>query len=140
MMVDVDTVVNSFSLKPQHFKLDKTDTTKLEEIVEEYILQCEDLIKSYCNNQFTDEVPLAVSNVCLRLVSNMITFVIQRRDSPLIKVNDWTIQTVSSEIFEDSLKEDLKPYVKQTSYTADPIDFFAITGADDLDGQSNNQG
>ncbi len=132
MMIDVDMVIDSFSLKPTHFKLEKEDTAKLEEIVEEYILQCEDLIKQYTNNTFPDEIPKSVQNVCLRLTENMIKFIIQSRDSPIIKVNDWQIRTVSSEIFTDDLKKDLAPFVIEHSRISDPIDFFAITGRDDL--------
>ena len=130
MMLNVDDVIDLLSLKPQHFKLEKTDDTKLEEIVEDIIFQCEDLIKQYTNNQFKETVPKAVENVCLRLCSNMITFMIQRRDSPIIKVNDWTIQTVSSNIFTSDLKEDLEPYVIEKSNRSDPITFYAITGED----------
>ena len=130
MMMDVDDVIDILSLKPQHFKLEKTDDTKLEEIVESIISQCEDLIKQYTNNQFKKDVPKAVENVCLRLVSNMITFMIQRRDSPIIKVNDWNIQTVSSNIFTSDLKEDLEPYIIEKSSRSDPITFYAITGED----------
>lgn len=129
-MISVDDVIDFLSLKPQHFKLEKTDSVKLEEIVESIISQCEDLIKQYTNNQFKKDVPKAVENVCLRLVSNMITFMIQRRDSPIIKVNDWNIQTVSSNIFTSDLKEDLEPYIIEKSSRSDPITFYAITGED----------
>jgi hypothetical protein len=47
MWITVDNVTDFTGLKPQHLKLDKTDTTKLNEIVEDWILQSEDLIKSY---------------------------------------------------------------------------------------------
>ena len=130
MMIDVDDVIDFLSLKPQHFKLDKSESVKLEEIVEDIISQCEDLIKQYTNNEFKKNVPKAVENVCLRLCSNMITFMIQRRDSPLIKVNDWNIQTVSSNIFTSDLKEDLEPFVIEKSSSSDPITFYAITGED----------
>ena len=128
MMIDVDTVVDSFSLKPSNFKLAKDDTEKMEGLVEEYISQCEDMIKQYTNNKFKEEVPLTVQNVCLRLVSNMITFIIQRRDTPIIKVNDWNITTVNSEIFTSDLKDDLEPFIKPHSSRSDRIDILAITG------------
>ena len=70
----------------------------------------------------------AMKNVCLRLTSNMVSLAIQRRDNPIIKVNDWTIQNVSSDIFTDDLKEDLRPFIKDSSNDYSKIDFFAITG------------
>lgn len=100
----------------------------MEKLVEEWITQCEDLIKSYTNNKFLNNTPPTVKNVCLRLCSNMITLAIQRRDSPIIKVNDWTISTLPSEIFTDDLKNDLKPYIIDHSTISDNIDIFTITG------------
>ena len=46
----------------------------------------------------------------------------------IIKVNDWKISTVSSDIFTEDLKRDLEPYKKESSNKSDKIDFFAITG------------
>ena len=97
MMVNVHDVITFHGLKPQDLRLQKDDTGKLDEIVETYISHAESLIKSYTNNKFNKgDVPGAVQNVCIRLVSNMIQLTIQRRDSPIIKVNDWQIRTVSS--------------------------------------------
>lgn len=131
-MVDVDEVIDFHGLKPINLGYDKEDTEALCEIVTKWISQSEDLIKRYTNNQFIDDVPDAVKNVCIRLTSNMITLAIQRRDSPIIKVNDWQIRTVSSEIFTDDLKKDLAPFVIEHSTISDKIDFFAITGSDDI--------
>ena len=132
MLIDAEQVINFHGLKPKHFNLDKEDTGKLEQIVMEWILQSQDLINSYTHRQFTDEnVKPAVQNVCLRLTSNMVALAIQRRDSPIIKVNDWTIQSVSSDVFTDDLKADLSPFVIDHSTVSDHIDIFAITGSDD---------
>jgi hypothetical protein len=61
----------------------------------------------------------------------MVRLAVQNRDSPIIKVNDWTIQSVPSEIFTDDLKDDLKPYIKDSSTEPDSIGVLAITGSDD---------
>lgn len=129
-MVDVDEVIDFHGLKPMNLGYDKDDTETLCETITEWISHSEDLIKSYTNNDFADETPGAVKNVCLRLTSNMITLAIQKRDSPIIKVNDWTIQSVSSDIFTDDLKKDLKPFIIEKSTTSDTVTFFAITGED----------
>ena len=64
----------------------------------------------------------------------MCTLAIQRRDTPIIKVNDWNIQTVPSDIFTDDLKEDLRPFVKDAGNDYSKIGFFAITGASEENG------
>ena len=132
MWISVDEVINFHGLKPKHLNLDKDDTQKLEEIVSGWIEQSQDLINTYTNRNYTDEtVRPAVENICLRLTSNMVKLAIQNRDSPIIKVNDWTITTVPSDIFTDDLKEDLKPFIKDSSTEPDSIGVLAITGSDD---------
>ena len=134
MWISVDEVINFHGLKPKHLNLDKDDTQKLEEIVSGWIEQSQDLINTYTNRNYTDEtVRPAVENICLRLTSNMVKLAIQNRDSPIIKVNDWTITTVPSDIFTDDLKEDLKPFIKDSSTEPDSIGVLAITGDRDGD-------
>jgi hypothetical protein len=132
MWISVDDVINFHGLKPKHLNLDKDDTTTLEEIVSGWIEQSQDLINMYTNRNYTDTtVRPAVQNICLRLTSNMVKLAVQNRDSPIIKVNDWTITTVPSDIFTDDLKEDLKPFIKDSSTEPDSIGVLAITGSDD---------
>jgi hypothetical protein len=132
MWISVDDVINFHGLKPKHLNLDKDDTTTLETIVSGWIEQSQDLINMYTNRNYTDEtVRPAICNICLRLTSNMVRLAVQNRDSPIIKVNDWTIQSVPSDIFTDDLKDDLKPYIKDSSTEPDSIGVLAITGSDD---------
>lgn len=131
LWITVDDIVHFHGLKPQHLNLERTDTTGLNSIISDWILQCEDLINHYTNREYTDSnVPAAVQNVCLRLTSNMVSLAIQKRDNPIIKVNDWTIQGLSSDIFTDDLKADLAPFVKDSSNDKDAIGILAITGED----------
>lgn len=131
MWISVEEVESFHGLKRQHLNF-KEDPKGFEDTITEWILQSQSLIIEYTNNfhkTSSDDIPRAVKNVCLRLVSNMVTMAIIRRDTPIIKVNDWTIQTTSSDIFTDDLKDDLKPFIKDGhSGVADKIDFFAITG------------
>jgi hypothetical protein len=133
MWISVDDVITFHGLKPQHLNFAKDDTEKLEEVVSDWILQAQDLINVYTNRNYTDTtVRPAVKNVCLRLTSNMVSLAVQKRDSPIIKVNDWTIQNVPSDIFTDELREDLKPFVKDASSEPNAIGVLAITGEDVL--------
>ena len=133
MWISVDDVINFHGLKPKHLNLDKDDTSKLESIVSDWIIQSQDLINTYTNRKYDDEtVKPAVQNVCLRLTSNMVSLAIQKRDNPIIKVNDWTIQNVPSDIFTDDLKEDLKPFIKDSSTEPNSIGILAITGKEEV--------
>ena len=138
LWITTTSVVNFHGLKPKQFNLEKTDDNGLDEIISEWIIQGQSLINTYCHRNYTStSITPAIQNVLLRLVSNMCTLAIQRRDTPIIKVNDWNIQTVPSDIFTDDLKEDLKPFVKDSSNDYSKIGFFAITGAED-NGASDN--
>ena len=135
LWITTTNVINFQSLKPQQFGLQKTDDNGLESLLTTWILQCQDMINTYCHRSYTSATcPGAVQNVLLRLVSNMVTLSIQRRDSPIIKVNDWNVQTLSSDIFSDDLKQDLSLFVKDSHNDYTKIGFFAITGEDDTDG------
>lgn len=138
LWITTTNVINFQSLKPSQFGLQKTDTTNLNSLLSSWIVQCQDLINTYTHRDYTSSsVPPAVQNVLLRLVSNMVTLSIQRRDSPIIKVNDWNVQTLSSDIFSDDLKDDLSPFIKDSHNDYTKLGFFAITGAEE-DGTSNS--
>lgn len=136
LWISVDQVIKFHGLKPQHLNISKTDTDadeKLSAIITDWIVQSQDLINVYTNRQYTSStVRPAVQNVCLRLTSNMVSLAIQKRDSPIIKVNDWTIQNVPSDIFTDELKLDLKPFIKDSTNEPNSIGVLAITGEDAL--------
>ena len=136
LWISVDDVVKFHGLKPQHLNIKKTDNDaddQLEAIVESWIVQSQDLINMYCNRSYTSStVRPAIQNICLRLTSNMVRLAVQNRDSPIIKVNDWTIQSVPSDIFTDDLKQDLKPFIKDSSTEPNSIGVYAITGEDVL--------
>ena len=135
LWISVDKVIAFHGLKPQHLNIKKDDTdadAKLEAILTDWILQSQDLINVYTNRQYTSStVRPAIQNVCLRLTSNMVSLAIQKRDNPIIKVNDWTIQNAPSDIFTDELKVDLKPFIKDSTNEPDSIGVYAITGSDE---------
>ena len=134
MWISIDNVTHFTGLKPKHLKLSAEDTTTFNSIVTDWILQSEDLIKSYTNNYIgcgEGDVPYAVKNVCLRLTANMVALAIARRDTPVTQPNDWTVQILSSEIFSQDLKDDLEPFVKaKVTGKSDSVIVFAVTGED----------
>ena len=140
--VTTDQVIHFHGLKPQHLNLDKTDDYTLRSILSDWIQQSQSLILTYCHIKsiLVSNVSDAMKNVCLRLTSNMVSLAIQKRDNPIIKVNDWTIQGLSSDIFTDDLKDDLKPFVNDSTNNISSIGIMAITGADDEPPTNNGSG
>lgn len=130
-MIQPKDVIEITGAKPQTFRLEKNDHHGLDEILTKWIIQSEDLITKYCNTDFNNKqkVPPAVKNVCLRLTSNMVAFAQARKDTPVIKINDWTTSIVGSGIFTQDLKDDLEPFrIERKSRKSDKIDIFCIHG------------
>lgn len=134
MYCTVEDVIQVTGVKPSSLKLDKKDDPDgaLETLLNKWINQSTALIDSYCNRTFDesiDQTAYAVAeSVCIRITANMVALTQARKDTPLIKVNDWKVEISSADIFPQELKNDLKPYVKEKSNNSDPIDFFAVTG------------
>lgn len=110
------------------FRLDSEEA--LTNLVKEWIGQASALIDSYTKTtQDTDNLPLAIKNICIRVTANMVTFAESRKNSPLVKVNDWTIKTVPTEILTDDIREDLKPFTKESiREDKSKIDILTISG------------
>lgn len=113
MYCTVDDVKNLSGIKAKSLGF-KDNENEFNQLITDWILQSEGLIESYCNRKWESEVPLAVKNVCARLVSNMIAFHISRGEKPIKKVNDYTTKIYSSEVFTSDLKQDLKPFKKSS--------------------------
>ena len=120
----VTDVLNITRTKPKQFGFkDENAEEEFHSLIQEWIKQSESHINSYCKrnwynyiNENGDEiivtVPDAVRNVCMRLTANIIAFSFGRRDNPLKKVDDWNTGVITSTVFTDDLKEDLKPFRK----------------------------
>jgi len=119
-------IVTGITIKT--FRLDTEEA--LTNLVREWIGQASALIDSYTKTtQDTDNLPLAIKNICIRVTANMVTFAESRKNSPLVKVNDWTVKTVPTEILTDDIREDLKPFTKESiREDKSKIDILTISG------------
>lgn len=109
----IDDVKKASGIKPKNLGF-KDNENDFDELITEWIEQSEALINSECNRKWDDDVPKVITNVCARLVSNMIAFRFSRGESPIKKVNDYTTKIYSSEIFTDDLRRDLRPFKKSS--------------------------
>lgn len=126
-------VIRLTGVKPSSLKLDKEadPDLALETLITDWIQQSMALIDSYCHRTFTvDETTSwnVVRSVCQRMTANMVALSQARRDTPLVKVNDWRVEISSAGIFTKELREDLDPFVVEKSNKTDTVDFFTITG------------
>ena len=116
---------------PEQFKLEDEDTEELETMINSWIIGATSAINEYINHEFKkDEVPPVVKLVCTLMTSNIVAFGQSRRETPIIKKNDWSTGLLEADIFTDELKAMLDPFKvieEEESY----IDVFAITGEPD---------
>lgn len=125
-----DEVIQLTGIRPEQVRLEKGDTEGLTSLLGKWIGYCKSLIDGFCHKTFDDNTPGGVAVVCLRMAANMVALSQTRKDTPLIKVNDWKVGISSSAIFTQDLKDDLKDggFVVDKSNKSDSVDFFAITG------------
>ena len=59
------------------------------------------------------ETPQIVKFVALQLASNILHIILQRKISPVIRVDDWTVRMIIPEAFTAELQAMLDPYVRR---------------------------
>jgi hypothetical protein len=128
----LEDVKNLTGVKPSHYgfkKDEKGSDKKLEKIVNKWIELASSTINDYCKikGYEKEKVPETIRLVCMMMVSNIIAYSQARKDTPIIKVNDWKIDFLKLDILNDELKEMLDPF-KEVESNSSCVDFFAITG------------
>ena len=113
--------------------LDKsTEFEKLDEILNKWILEASALINDYTNNPLTSKELEAEGtkyylyrNVSSRIVANMCALAAAYKSHSVVKINDWTIRTVPSEIFPQAMKDELGNYKNEN--TGNSLGFGILT-------------
>jgi len=58
--------------------------------------------------------PDPVEHVCLQLCCNLLHGILQRKISPVVRVDDWTLKVLVPEAFARELQVILSPYIRKT--------------------------
>jgi len=127
--------------------LDKEkDNGKLDTILEKWILEASALINDYTGNPLTTTEAeeqgtkyYLYRNVSSRIVANMCALAAAYKSHSVVKVNDWTIRTVPSEIFPVSMKEELGNYKTESSVSRLGFGILAVTGRRGITDEDRNQ-
>lgn len=118
----VDDVKDISRVTHKKLGLDKAkEFDKLDQILEKWILEASALINDYTNNPLTIKEMEAEGtkyylyrNIASRIVANMCALSAAYKSHSVVKINDWTIRTVPSEIFPVAMKEELENYRAET--------------------------
>ena len=110
----IDDVKDLSRVKPNKLGLNDNDEEKLDSILENWILEASALINDYTKNPLTqtdieeeNTKYYVYKNVSTRIVANMCALSSAYKSHNVVKVNDWTIRTVPSEIFPTTMKNEL---------------------------------
>lgn len=125
----------------------ETEFDKLDQILEKWILEASALINDYTNNPLTLKELEAEGtkyylyrNVSSRIVANMCALSAAYKSHSVVKVNDWTIRTVPSEIFPTQMKEELDNYRTETSGNSLGFGILTVKGRGITDEDRNQIG
>lgn len=120
---------------PNKIGLDKTATTELDNILGEWILQASALINDYTNNPLTTAdidgqttKYYVYRNISTRIVANMCALSAAYKSHSVVKVNDWSISTVPSEVFPVAMKNELENYKAETSNNSTAFGVLTVKG------------
>ena len=132
---NIEDVKNLSRVTPNKLGLPKENTEQLDTIIDSWIMEASALIDDYTENPLTtDEYDNKVTkyyvykNICTRIVANMCALSAAYKSHSVVKVNDWTIRTVPSEIFPTAMKEELKGYQTATTGTSTKFGILTVTG------------
>ncbi|MFW6242677.1 MAG: hypothetical protein ACOC2W_00800 [bacterium] len=108
-----DEVIEYTGIQPNQLHLEddgvETADKKLEKLITKWLIQVKNWIDLDRNTDFSkmETIPPIINNIALRAASNMVAMALVRRDSPIVKSNDFNIQLITDRIFTDDIKNDL---------------------------------
>lgn len=132
MYITKEDVKKATGIKPDDLGLETEND--LNDLIDKWITQATNLINEDRNRDYAkevtagkrDEVPPGIENICERLVANIIARAILRRETPIVKNDDFEVSMTSDEVFTGSIKSDLARYPMKPS-----LGFFRVGGSNE---------
>lgn len=115
--------------KNYFFRNDEDQDAKFEELITKWIELASDTINTYCNRKFEADIPGTIRLATALMVSNLIAFAQTRKETPIIKKDDWTVDFIGVKFFTDDIKEMLAPY-DVSHVNPQRIQVYTISGDD----------
>lgn len=132
---NVEDVIFLTGLKPkQWFKNAENPEAEMNKTITHWIELASDAIDKYCNTTFTKltettEPPGTVRLACSIMVSNLIAFAQTRRDTPIIKHDNWNVDFLKVDFMNDDVRDMLEEY-RVSKVNSSKIDLFTVYGDD----------
>lgn len=103
-------VISYTGVEPKDLGLDSEANLKL--LLEKWLTEIKSLIDADRNRDYLAEgtVPAGIDNIAKRIASNLVAIAVVRRDTPIVRVDDFNIQIVRDEIFTEPIQKDLSRF------------------------------
>lgn len=113
---------------------------ELDELLEGWLVQIKSLIDIDRNRDFLVEaggnpsaIPPLVHNVAMRAAANMYGFSQLRRETPVIRIDDYNVRVVPDAVLTDDLKKDLRRIRSRPTFRMSRVgDEFGLTQPGDV--------
>lgn len=105
----IEDVKKYTGIKPKDLSITETE---LNSLIEKWLAGVKSLIDADRNRNYTEEgnVPAGIDLIALRMASNLVAIAVVRRDTPIVRVDDFNIQLVRDEIFTEPILRDLSRF------------------------------
>lgn len=80
--------------------------------IEARLIEVKDLIDRDRNRDFHAEgdVPPGIHHIALRIMKNFLAHAVVSRETPIVRVDDFTIRMVEDQVFTHAIRNDLRTY------------------------------
>lgn len=108
-------VIEYTGIQPESLNL-QSDPGKLLVILEKWLKQIASIIHGHQKMNYLElvatgdieEVPAGIHNIAMRMAANMVAQAVLRRETPIVRIDDFAVKMVSDAILTKDIREDLK--------------------------------
>jgi len=112
----VQEVLTLTGLKPKDLGLETQQ--QLDDTITGWLVDIKDFIDTNRNRNYHDEVaqglramvPPGIHQIALRAAGNMAAVAILRRETPIVKQEDFTVRLVDDQVFSEAIRHDLATF------------------------------
>lgn len=107
-------VIQFTGCKPSDFGLATGD--ELADMLTGWLVEVKDLIDADRNRDYHEEpagVPAGIHHIALRMAANMVAQAMLRRETPVVRVDDFAVRMVEDSVFTNAIKSDLSKYPRK---------------------------
>ncbi|MFA5543259.1 MAG: hypothetical protein WDA47_05760 [Bacilli bacterium] len=98
--------------------------------LENRLIEIKDLIDQDRHRDYHAEVengtrsviPPGINHIALRMMANLLAQAVLRRETPVVKIDDFSIKMVEDQVFTSAIKKDLMRYPAKTLFRITRID------------------